>query len=123
MNCNPENLLCAIGPSIGVCCYEVGEEVYDAVDSLFKNKGLANMTDAMFRRGCVCSAKSTLHANLPLINKTLLTNFGVPEENIDLSGICTCCSGDEFFSHRKSGGFSGTFPSVILTSSFSEKKK
>ena len=114
MNCEPENLLCAIGPSIGVCCYEVGQEVKDAVNTLFASKAISDKTDSMFASGCVCSMKSTLHANLPLINKTLLTNFGVPEENIDLSGICTCCESEEFFSHRASGGYSGTFPSVIL---------
>ena len=123
MNGNPQNLLCAIGPSIGVCCYEVGQEVYDAVKVLFDIKGISELTESRFLRDCVCSMKSTLHANLPLINKTLLMKFGVPEENIDILGICTCCSGDEFFSHRQSCGFSGTFPSVILTSSFSEKKK
>lgn len=114
MCCAPSDLLCAIGPSIGMCCYEVGDEVYEAVKSLFAFKGLLGLVDNMFGKGCVCSLKASLHANLPLINKTLLLNLGVPESNIDLSGICTCCSGDEFFSHRASGGFSGTFPSVIL---------
>lgn len=114
MNTNPENLICAIGPSIGVCCYEVGQEVKEAVSTLFSLKGMDDKTDSVFVNGCVCSMKSTLHANLPLINKALLINFGVPEENIDLSGICTCCQGDDFFSHRQSGGYSGTFPSVIL---------
>lgn len=114
MKCDGKDLLCAIGPSIGVCCYEVGGEVYDAVERLFDSKGMKDKTDAMFSRGCVCSLKQTLHANLPLINKTLLMQFGVPEENIELSDICTCCKSEEFFSHRGSGGYSGTFPSVIL---------
>ena len=114
MDCNPQDLLCALGPCINVCCYEVGEEVKDAVKKLFSSKDMEDKTDSMFRQGCVCSMKPTLHADLPLINKTLLMKFGVPEENIDLSDICTCCGGDEFFSHRKSGGFSGTFPSAIL---------
>ncbi len=114
INCKPENLLCAIGPSIGVCCYEVGEEVRTAVKELFVSKNMESDTDRMFDTGCICSAKQKLCANLPLINKTLLLKYGVPEQNIDLSGICTCCGGDEFFSHRASGTFSGTFPSVIL---------
>ncbi len=112
--CNPWDLLCAVGPSVGVCCYEVGQEVYDAAARLFESKNMSDKTNEMFSNGCVCSLKSTLHANLPLINKTLLMHMGVPEENIDLSGMCTCCGKDEFFSHRASGGHSGTFPSVIL---------
>ncbi len=114
MKCDATDLLCAIGPSIGVCCYEVGQEVYESVKILFDFKGMGEKADEMFIRGCVCSMKSSIYANLPLINKTLLMNFGVPEENIDLSGICTCCGSDEFFSHRGSGGHSGTFPSAIL---------
>ena len=42
---------------------------------------------------------------------------GVKNENIDVSGICTCCYSENsvypFFSHRASGGFSGTFVSAI----------
>lgn len=114
LNCRADNILCAIGPCIGVCCYEVGSEVKEAVNTLFASKGMEKETDKMFVTGCVCSAKQSIYANLSLINKTLLSNFGVPEENIDLSGICTCCHGTEFFSHRQSKGFSGTFPSVIL---------
>ena len=112
-SCNKSDILCAIGPCIGVCCYEVGEEVYEAVKKLFEYKGIGHLTDTMFRNVCTCSASSKKKANLSEINKTLLMNFGIPKENIDLSGICTCCHEDEFFSHRASGGFSGTFVSAI----------
>ncbi|MBQ8758951.1 MAG: laccase domain-containing protein [Clostridia bacterium] len=112
-DCPKEDILCAVGPCIGVCCYEVGEEVYEAVKSLFSYKGMENLTDSMFRNVCTCSACSKKKANLSEINKALLIAFGIPEENIDVSGICTCCNEDEFFSHRKSGGFSGTFVSAI----------
>lgn len=112
-SCPKEDILCAIGPCIGVCCYEVGQEVYEAVKSLFSCKGMKNLTDDMFINVCTCSVSPKKKANLSEINKALLINFGIPEENIDLSGICTCCNEDEFFSHRKSGGFSGTFMSAI----------
>lgn len=112
-SCPKEDILCAIGPCIGVCCYEVGEEVYEAVKRLFAFKGVENLVDSMFRNICSCSASSKKKANLSEINKQLLLNFGLPEENIDVAGICTACHEDEFFSHRTSGGFSGTFPSII----------
>lgn len=111
--CKKEDIICAIGPCIGVCCYEVGEEVYEAVKRLFAFKGIEDKTESMFRNVCTCSACSKKKANLAQINKTLLINFGIPEENIDVSGICTACHEDKFFSHRASGGFSGTFPSII----------
>ena len=111
--CDKGDILCAIGPCIGVCCYEVGEEVYDAVKRLFAAKGMENLTDNMFRNVCTCSAETKKRANLAEINKTLLINFGIPKENIDVSGICTACNEKEFFSHRASGGFSGTFVSAI----------
>ena len=115
--CKKEDILCAIGPCIGVCCYEVGEEVYEAVKSLFAFKGIEDNTDSMFRNVCSCSANTKKKANLSEINRQLLINFGIPEENIDVSEICTACHEDEFFSHRASGGFSGTFPSIIKQNS------
>ena len=114
MGCNPKNLLCAIGPCINVCCYEVGVEVLEAVKTLFLSKHMEKQANGMFETDPVCSLKGTLRANLALINKTLLVKYGVPEENIDMSGICTCCGGYEFFSHRQSSSHSGTFPSIIL---------
>lgn len=114
--CDKGDILCAIGPCIGVCCYEVGQEVYEAVRSLFAYKGMENLTDYMFHDVCTCSASSKKRANLSEINKALVINFGIPEENIDVSGICTCCNEGEFFSHRASGGFSGTFLSAIKRS-------
>ena len=112
-SCPKEDILCAIGPCIGVCCYEVGEEVYEATKNLFSYKGMENLLGSMFRNNCTCSASSKKNANLSEINKALIINYGIPKENIDISGICTCCNEDEFFSHRKSGGFSGTFVSAI----------
>ena len=111
--CKKEDILCAIGPCIGVCCYEIGEEVYEAVKRLFAFKGMDDKTDSMFRNVCSCSANTKKKANLSEINRQLLINFGIPEENIDVSEICTACHEDEFFSHRASGGFSGTFVSII----------
>lgn len=111
--CGKDDILCAIGPCIGVCCYEVGEEVYEAVKRLFALKGMESLTDSMFRNVCTCSAETKKKANLSEINRRLLINFGIPEDNIDVSGICTACHEDEFFSHRASGGFSGTFVSAV----------
>ncbi len=114
---NPSDIVCAIGPCIGACCYEVGDEVYNAVKLLFDIKGISEMTDNMFVCPSMCSLSRKKHANLALINRTLLENSGVPSQNIDVSGICTCCTVEDgekpFFSHRESGGHSGTFLSAV----------
>ena len=115
-SCDKNDILCAIGPCIDICCYEVGEEVYEAVKRLFASKHMGNLIDSMFKNVGSCSESAKKMANLSQINKALLINSGIPEENIDVSGICTCCNEREFFSHRASGGFSGTFVSVIKRS-------
>ena len=115
-SCDKENIICAIGPCIGVCCYEVGDEVFEATKNLFEYKGIGHLTDSMFRNVCTCSASTKKKANLAEINRQLLISCGIPKENIDISDICTACHEDEFFSHRASGGFSGTFVSAIKRS-------
>lgn len=114
---DPLDIVCAIGPCIDSCCYEVGEEVYNAVKQLFDIKGISKMTEHMFLNAGIDSLSRKKHANLALINRTLLENAGIPKENIDISGLCTCCASDAgrapFFSHRASAGYSGTFLSAI----------
>lgn len=73
----PENIVAGIGPAIGECCYEVGDEVVEAVGSEF----VTNITS---------SGKSML--NLPLANSAQLVSCGLKNENIEFSGICTCCN-------------------------------
>jgi len=120
MNADPSFLLCAVGPCIGSCCYEVGDDVYSSVGQIFRQCGIEEKTDRMFSIEVMCSISGKRYADLARINKTLLMTLGVPEENIDLSGLCTCCSRENdgqptFFSHRGTGGFSGTFVSAAKT--------
>lgn len=108
-SCKKEEILCAIGPCIGSCCYNVGYEVYESVFELFSQKGIEKYAKDMFEK----TNDGKMRADLAKINKTLLLNFDLPCENIDVSGICTCCHDDEFFSHRASGGYSGTFLTAV----------
>lgn len=95
---NPKDIIVGIAPSIGACCYEVGEDVakhfFDHRDS-FTQKGDKFMLD------------------LPYINKIQLLKAGLIEENIEMSGICTTCEVDDYFSYRKEQGCSGRFMSMI----------
>jgi YfiH family protein len=97
-NSNPKDIIAGIAPSIGRCCYEVGEDVaehfFDMPQS-FTRKDEKYMLD------------------LPLINKEQLLIAGLKEESIEMSHICTSCNVERFFSYRKEQGCSGRFMSTI----------
>jgi YfiH family protein len=80
-------LLAAIGPGIGPCCYEVGEEVHTA----FASYGPS------VRRG--------RHLDLAGVARRALEQAGV--EEIHSLGLCTACHPDLFFSHRRDSGLTG----------------
>jgi YfiH family protein len=94
----PKDIIAGIAPSIGRCCYEVGKEVaehfFDQPESLV-SVGEKYMLD------------------LPLINKKQLLDIGVNDANIEMSGICTACETESFFSYRKEQGCTGRFMSLI----------
>lgn len=77
----------AIGPSIGPCCYEVGEEVLASFDYL--GAGIA----------------SGHKLDLPEVARRLLLEAGV--ERVETSGLCTGCEPELFFSHRRDSGRTG----------------
>jgi len=77
----------AIGPSIGRCCYEVGEEVLAAFERL--GEGIAR----------------DRRLDLPEVARRLLSEAGV--ERIEVSGLCTSCEPELFFSHRRDRGRTG----------------
>jgi len=74
----------AIGPGIGPCCYEVGEEVLEAFSALGDGVASGRMLD------------------LPEVARRLLREAGVSE--VESAGLCTCCEEELFFSHRRDGG-------------------
>jgi polyphenol oxidase len=73
----------AIGPGIGPCCYEVGDEVLGA----FAGLGAGIATDRML--------------DLPEVARRLLGEAGV--ERIETAGLCTSCEAERFFSYRRDG--------------------
>jgi copper oxidase (laccase) domain-containing protein len=91
-------MIAGIAPSIGKCCYEVGIDVaqhFFDIPEGYSKKGEKYMLD------------------LPYINKYQLLEIGLLEENIELSGVCTACEVDAYFSYRKEQGCSGRFMSMI----------
>ncbi len=125
--CRPEDLVAAIGPGIGACCYGVGDEVMSAFESQFA-----------YARELFCEVYDSdpvrirypmlfltqrapghspigpqLHVDLTEANRRQLVDAGVKAEAIRVVGGCTSCHRDLFFSHRGSQGFTGRMMSVI----------
>ncbi len=94
----PQDIIAGIAPSIGRCCYEVGEDV---AKNFFEDR------NAMDRVG------EKYMLDLPYINQQQLLKAGLKAENIELSGICTACDVEYYFSYRQEQGCSGRFMSII----------
>jgi len=122
--CRPQDLLAAIGPAIGGCCYEVGTEVAAAFAAQFANA--AEFFDEL-RTGDEPNPLQWLNMmppghqpppnkvllDLPKANRLQLLEAGVLAQNIFVSGLCTSCRADFLFSYRKERARSGRLLSVI----------
>ena len=102
---DPQDIYAAVGPCIGLCCYEVDEAVHREFVPLL---GLAH--DKPF---FVAQAGGKYRLDLAAVNKAVLQAAGVPEGQIVLSDLCTCCHKDLFFSHRGHQGKRGLCASLI----------
>jgi polyphenol oxidase len=87
----PADLRAALGPGIGPCCYEVGEEVFAALEG----------------RGYVSEVRRDRSLDLPLAVRLELERAGLEEARIAAPGLCTSCLGELFFSHRRDAGVTG----------------
>lgn len=95
----PKTLHAVIGPHIGVCCYEVGEDVVQAMpDTSAVETG---------------EEWSKPHVNLAAANRRQLIDAGIPETQIETSSLCTKCREDLFHSYRRDGKRMGHLLSII----------
>ena len=99
------DIIAAIGPHIGFCCYEVGDDFIDAVKDVRGNR-FAEEYVRMYDDG-------RYHADLTGMNYEILIEAGVRRDRIDISSYCTACETDMFFSHRAMNGKRGTMGSGI----------
>jgi copper oxidase (laccase) domain-containing protein len=136
---DPADLLGGIGPCIGPCCYEVDEPVIGAVQAAFAEPGsLLIPPPRNANRNQVSTSHENLrqptshqhpvrnellrartngdrpHFDLPEANRRNLANAGVTQ--IELSGLCTACRTDLFFSHRAENGRTGRFGTLLILS-------
>ena len=96
---HPEDIIAAIGPSIGVCHFEVGEDVADIFRAEFGDS--------------VIEKHKKYHVNMQKAISQQLSESGITDKNIICSDICTFCNSDLFFSHRKTKGRRGVMAAVI----------
>jgi YfiH family protein len=105
---HPEDLVAAIGPSIGACCYAVGEEVWSGFGAQF------GYAEELFRT----KDEGKMHLDLWEANRRQLLDAGLPAERITVIGECTACARNErgerkYFSHRAEHGFTGRMMSAV----------
>jgi YfiH family protein len=121
--CRPVDLVAAIGPSIGACCYEVGADVRDA----FSRAGFApGRLDEWFSSAARPSARNPSMPGLPAAPRAghwffdgwsavvhQLEEAGVPAAQIHLSALCTASHPLELCSYRRDGASAGRLAGVI----------
>jgi YfiH family protein len=123
----PEDLIAAIGPGVGQCCYAVGEEVLSEFESqfnyarelfreVFDSDPVRKKYPMLFltqRAPGHSPIGPALHLDLIEANRRQLLDAGLKASAISVTGGCTSCHTDLFFSHRASRGHAGRMMSVI----------
>lgn len=90
-NTNPEDIVCAIGPSIGSCCYEVSKDLIEKFNTIITNK----------EEKFYIIREDKYYLDLWKVNELILQECGIKKENITNLNICTSCNSDKFHSYRK----------------------
>lgn len=99
----PADICAAIGPAIGPCCFEVGDEVAAAI---------ADCAWPGWERAIV-SGHAKPHVDLFTANQDQLVNAGLLPANVHNSGMCTFCEADKFYSWRRDHGVTGRLQAAI----------
>ena len=124
----PRDVVAALGPAIGRCCYEVGPDVAQAFAAQFR--AAADWFDGPFEQlahgeeplwlpwltmmppGHV-PPPPRVQLDLRAANRWQLADAGVPESKIAASNLCTACRTDLLFSYRREGAKTGRMMAVI----------
>jgi polyphenol oxidase len=123
----PRNLVAAIGPGIGLCCYAVGEEVrseflsqfayaQDLFCDVYDSDPVREKYPLLFltaRAPGHSNIGPSLHLDLVEANRRQLLDAGLSPDAISVLGDCTSCRFDRYFSYRAANGFTGRMLSVI----------
>jgi YfiH family protein len=99
---DPGDLVAAIGPGIGPCCYAVGEEVFTRFSANFD-----------YSAQLFCTVEDQLRIDLWEANRRQLLAAGLPAAAVSIVGGCTSCHPELYFSHRASAGHAGRMMAAI----------
>ena len=101
---DPKDVLAAVMPSIGPCCFEVDPPVAEAFFDAFDRE----LSPFIVRHQ---NGKSNI--DMQGLNAMLLQSAGVPADNITVSDLCTKCHSDVFYSHRVQGDNRGSLAAIL----------
>ena len=101
---NPADIICCICPRIGKCHFEVSKDVKEMYEKEFKE--LSGFIEETIK-------DKKWHIDTVLINKELLLQAGLKEENIIDSGICSMCNSNQIHSYRVQGKNYGLSTALI----------
>lgn len=102
--CRGTDIIVGIGPSICANCFEVDEPVFKEFEKAFPN--IKNFTKFN-------SKDNKYNIDMWQINKSMIHDVGVPEENIEITDYCTKCNDDLFYSHRTMGDKRGSHAAFL----------
>lgn len=121
----PEDVKVAIAPSICQNCYEVSEDVAlefqkafpqnDAMAREYLKRYKSDITNQDIEN-CLLYKKDNgkYQLNLWYANYRVFRDYGVLNENIEITDVCTCCNPDLLFSHRATNGKRGNLGAFLM---------
>lgn len=123
----PGQVRVAIAPSICQSCYEVSEDVAMSFEKAFGRDDSRGMAEEYLARyqsdytqedidNCLMYQKENgkYQLNLWYANFRVFRDAGVPDQNIEVTDVCTCCNPELLFSHRASKGKRGNLGAFMM---------
>lgn len=101
---NPKNIIAAIGPSIGKCCFQVDMPVVSEFIEKIENAERFIKKD---------KEEGKFKIDLWGVNAFLMEKSGIPKQNIEITDLCTMCNPNLFYSHRVMGNERGSMVAVM----------
>ena len=103
----PEDVVCAVGPSICKDCYEVSADVADIFAEEFPGHEQEILAESEKNSVGMAHADKKYQLDLWKANEIIFQEAGVRKEHLAVTDICTCCNPKLLFSHRASHGKRG----------------